>query len=490
MRHFEAGQTVEVDGIRLAEESPFDVSPLTLQRAARLRAKSSGVPAAVDMLYGQGRITVLATPFGVGVKEAAGAGATLTEEVRNGVDKPLIKPYPLLKHVRRILDEAFRSQRLFEVGEGLSLITCRKGSGEYMLGVSNNTWRQQPLKIVPHCGRIELLRELPLDQSEKTAVGYLPEGLENALLGASDQGNIAGGDVRIFAVRVREENVVEISHMAPPARPKGRALPLRDARSIEEEVLARPTFFEHFDSAVDDWRYLREREKEELEREGRWIGLQGLKLFIDLTSGINLYLDLRLVDNLREDYLASLAAIDDVIGKMEILRAHDLILSLHRYPENNFTRVQTWQSFETTLRRLCEGARRRKVAAHLRLSLGKPPEDLKKAVEFVERVGAPNLRLAPSTTFLLAKKTDLPEATSLLKDKVGLWLLDSSQSDIVERMWNENGLVRGCRDKKSLAKLLAIAPEAPLVLDVVYKNHDDEYLDVKFLQEMLAMQSG
>jgi hypothetical protein len=216
--------------------------------------------------------------------------------------------------------------------------------------------------------------------------------------------------------------------------------------------------------------------------------LQGLKLLIDLTSGINLFPDLRLLDNLREDYLASLAAIEDVMGKMEALSAQDLILSLHRYPENNFTKEQSWQSFERTLRHLCERARRREVTVHLRLSVGKPPEDLKKAVEFVGRVGAPNLRLAPSTAFLLAKKSDLPEATMLLKEKVGLWLVDAPQRDIAGRVWNGNAPIAGYQDRQSLAEILAIAPEAPLVLDGVYKNHDEEYLDAKALQEILARQ--
>jgi hypothetical protein len=442
------------------------------------------------MPLGGGLITVLASPFGVAAKEAAGVGVALAEEVKNEVDKALAKPYPLLKHVRRILEEAFRSQMLFEVGEGLSLITCRKGPGEYTLAVSNNTWRQQALKVVSHCGRIESIRELAVDQSEKGAVGYLPKGLEKMNLGVSNEENIAGGDIRIFAVQVSEENVEEIAHVVPLVRPHGRALLLREPRSIKEEVLARPCFFEHFDSVVVDWRYLRGREKEELQRESGWIDLQGLKLFIDLSSGINLYPDLRLVDNIREDYLASLAAIEEVMGKMEALSAQDLILSLHRYPENNFTEEQSWQSFERTLRHLCERAMRREVSVHLRLRVSTPPENLKKAVEFVGRVGAANLRLAPSTAFILAKKTDLQEATRLLEGQVGLWLVDTPQLDIAGKVWNGNGLIRGYPDRQSLTKILAIAPQAPLVLDVVYKNHDEEYLDAKFLQEILTAQGA
>jgi hypothetical protein len=215
-----------------------------------------------------------------------------------------------------------------------------------------------------------------------------------------------------------------------------------------------------------------------------------LKLLIDLTSGINLFPDLRLLDNIRQDYSASLAAIEDVMGKMEIFPAHDLILSLHRYPENDFTDEQAWQSFERTLRQLCERARRREVTVHLRLRVSTPPENLKKAVEFVRRVGASNLRLAPSTAFLLAKKVDLEEATRLLGGQVGLWLVDTPQIDIAGQVWNGNGPIRGYQDSQSLAKILAIAPEAPLVIDVLYKNHDEEYLDAKSLQQILAQPSA
>ena len=489
LKHFEAGKSVQVGGTRLVENSPFDLCGLTLPGAARVLAESSGVTAAAGMAYGEGRMTVFASPFGVSAKEASGAGVALVEEVenQNEIDKALAKPYPLLKHVRAILDEAFRGQRLFEVGEGLSLITCRKGAGEYTLGIANNTWRQQGLKIVSHCGRIESLRELALDQSEKGAVGYLPEGWEKTNLGESDEGHIAGGDIRIFAVRVREENVGEVPHVVPPVRPRGRALPLRGARSIKEEVLSRPSFFEHFDSVVVDWRYLRQREKGELQRESGWIGLQGLKLLIDLSSGINLFPDLCLVDNLvNQDYATSLAAIEDVMEKMEVLPTRDLILCLHRYPETIFTKEQDWEAFEATFRHLCERGRREDLTLHLRLRASTPPETLQRAVQFIGKVGAPNLRLAPSTASLLAERTDLSEAARLLKDKLGVWLVNTPRRDVTGRVWDANAPVCEYQDRQRLEKILAIAPDVPVVFDVVYQNHDEEYLDAKCLREMAA----
>jgi hypothetical protein len=44
--------------------------------------------------------------------------------VESGIDKPLPEPYHLSEKAHATLDEVFRSQKLFDAGEGLSLITC------------------------------------------------------------------------------------------------------------------------------------------------------------------------------------------------------------------------------------------------------------------------------------------------------------------------------------------------------------------------------
>src|SRR5208283_3292026 len=76
-KHFEAGSSVQVGETRLVEDSPFDVYLLAFPKAARVRAAGSGVPVALELPYGEGRITVFASPFGVGAKEASGVGLAL-----------------------------------------------------------------------------------------------------------------------------------------------------------------------------------------------------------------------------------------------------------------------------------------------------------------------------------------------------------------------------------------------------------------------------
>ena len=161
--------------------------------------------------------------------------------MRSEVDQPLPKPYTLNSELRGALDAAFREQQLFDVGNPqLSFITCRKGPGEYTLGVANTVWTEQPLRITSRCGTLVSIQELPLAAAERTAAGYLPEGVSSDAIGENTDTTIAGGDVRIFTLRVAESGVEEIPHVTPPARPHGRYLPLRSVVSIQEAILRGP----------------------------------------------------------------------------------------------------------------------------------------------------------------------------------------------------------------------------------------------------------
>jgi hypothetical protein len=44
--------------------------------------------------------------------------------------------------------------------------------------------------------------------------------------------------------------------------------------------------------------------------------------------------------------------------------------------------------------------------------------------------------------------------------------------------------------RAALGKILSIAPEAPLVFDALYKDHDEEYLDAKYIREIVTRQGS
>jgi hypothetical protein len=426
--------------------------------------------------WGRGRVTLFGSKFGVNFDSVP------AQKLRSQIDQPLPKPYSLDPGVRRVLDQVLRSQMLFEtMGEGLSTITCRKAAGEFTIGIANNTWQAQPFHIQSHCGKIESIRELPLDSAEAGAKGYAPEGISGQL-GWNGDGTIAGGDVRIFDVKISESGVEEIPHLKPPTRPRGRLLPLRRGTTIQEEILARPTFFEHFDGVCVDWRYLHDRETTALRSEAAWLKRQDVRIVVDLTSGIDLYPALRLLDNLHADYESSMADVADVLAKMETLNAHDLILSLHRFPENNFSDERSRAAFTTTLKALASQAAARTVTLHLRLTLGKPPWSLTEALDWLDRVTAPNLKLAPSTA-LLAGHPPTPEIAVRLKPALGLWLVAAARRDLSGDLWDAHSPINSQLSTFD-PQLLSLSRSIPLLLDAVYTNQDEEYLDAVALDTL------
>jgi hypothetical protein len=341
------------------------------------------------------------------------------------------------------------------------------------------------LRIVSHCGPIESVRELPLDQSEKAAPGWLPEVVDTNSPGHSTADTIAGGDVRLFAVRVQEAGVMEIPPIAPPPRPHGLALTLRHPRSIEEEILARPSFFEHCDGVVLDGRYLREREPSALREQAAWLHRQGVTVFVDLSAEVDLYPGLRLINNLPADYDTSMAVITNVLDKMSLLGARDLILSLHRYPENNFTEEQTRAAFETTLRALARLAETRHITLHLRMAFGKPPWSLAEMNALLDKVGASNLRIAASTA-LLVRTGDSAAAGKILPEKLGLWLVAGSRTDAAGALWDAHAPLHNAPDLGPIAAWLALCPDRPMLLDTLSTSPDEAYLDVVALAGLQA----
>jgi len=59
--------------------------------------------------------------------------------------------------------------------------------------------------------------------------------------------------------------------------------------------------------------------------------------------------------------------------------------------------------------------------------------------------------------------------------------------DIDGRLWSVHQRIADSEKRQQLAHVLAIAPDAPVVLDVFYENHDAEYLDASFLERSAAV---
>lgn len=465
------------DGGTDAEPAAFALATVTLPPQAAVLARCGEHPAVVEMTHGTGRVTLLLSPFGLP------AAPQVAGPVPNKEETDLPCPLALLQHVRHALTSALAAQQLFEVGADLGFVTCRRGAGDYLVGIHNNTLASKPFRIKSRCGELRAVEELMLDQAEKGAVGYWPTGMSANNGGTSNPEHIAGGDIRLFAVRVQEQGVTCLSAPCPPPLPRNRFLALNSGRSIQEEILRRPTFFRHFDGVKVDGRYLRDRDREQLRRECDWLTRQRVRLAVDLSPLLNLYPDLTLINNHPPHAEDSAGIITNVLEKMALLGSTVLIVTLHRGPENHWQRPRVREEFIAGLRTLCQQAATHGITVNLQAHPQRWATTTAAARELVEAVAAPNLRVAVNIGHLTETGDTVSTALKTAGDRLGCILYAAPQRDLFGQSYDAHLPIH--------TAAVAEAPVAAVgdtlhILDALYTNPDDEFLDCQALWHSTA----
>lgn len=435
-----------------------------------------------------GRVTVIPSPWGVADTPQCAL------PVRTVVGEPLDKPYPLLPETRRILDGVFRAQRIFATSpepttNGLSLVTCRRGKGDYTVCVMNNTWEPRPFALVACAGRITAMEELPTDVSERGQIGFAPNTVSNVVVGADTDDTIAAGAVRIFRVKTDEGGAVaEIPYRAPTPNAPKQTLFLRHLGGpIKEAVMRRPTFFRHYDSVMLDARYLVSRDRADLVRQTDWLKKQGLKVMVDASSLFNLFPDLRLVENDTNETARTSAAVGDLLDKMDALGARGLVIALHRRPENNITDKEWLEQMEGVVRRLCRQAAKKSITVYLRQSPNRCTGALSALPLWISgRVKEPNFKPAPSlASQMLNEGGDVQKiAKSIEMFGSDLWLVAAPAKDIHGQLWS---LHRPLAEQEILPAIQPLVDalkkkKVRLVYDAIYSDADAEYRDARLFE--------
>ena len=475
-----AGATIHWhDGRREVEPDSFELCRAALPGEAEVLATCGELPCVVEVAHGAGQVTLLLSPFGLP------AAAQHRGPIENAVDAPLACPFELLRHARRALAQAFAAQQLFAVGEGLGFITCRRAAGDYLLAIHNNEHHALPWRIVSHCGPLRSVRELDLDQTEKGAAGYWPRGHAGAGVraGRSDAHTIAGGDVRLFAVSVSEQDVTLLPPPRPPARPRNRLLALRSAAGVQQEILRRPTFFEHFDGVKLEWSYLRDRDRAQLQREQDWLARQQVRAVVDFSHDLNLFPGLTLLDSYPPHFAASVAAIDEVLAKMRLCGARDAIIAIHRKPENHWSDARAHAEFTVRIGELCRRAADHGVTIHLQTDHWKRLPNSAALLDLIAAVGQPNLRYALNVGHLAPGGEPLAEAIELGRERLGAVLLCASRVDLAGQRYDAHLPVHASGIDLSP---LATVPGALFICDGIYQDWDAEYLDTRALRRALG----
>lgn len=475
---FPAGTTVKLGGKAVREPRAFELRRCRVPDGVEVIARCGRLPAVVRRTVGRGEVLVLLSPFGINADRLVRGPVPVEEE------KPLAQPYRLCAHVERVLDGVFAPLAPFSVGEGLSSVTSRKAKGEYELLVLNNGLQARSFAIGTSLGEVSTVKEVTLGDDLSGERGYRPWQHEKADPGSDTDTAVAGLSVRLFEVSLRERATVQIPEVNPPPRVERRGLALRGPGSLEDAVRSRPTFFSHFDTVTVSWRYLADRDRAFLAREGAWLGRQKVRVIVDFSPGMNLYPDLLLVDNVPGHWERSRDLIVGVLDKMKDAGAQDALFTLHRQTEgSSFTAGQMAESMARHLRDLCREAGARGIALHLQSHPNRFFPSSSELLGFIASLGAPNARYALNVGHLLAyrgpkgERDDLIAAAEKAGDGCELVLLSAPFVDASGLVYDAHLSVAGspyAAEARTLARKLR---GKVLVLDAILPDLDAEFTE-------------
>jgi hypothetical protein len=300
----------------------------------------------------------------------------------------------------------------------------------------------------------------------------------------------------MFRIMTAESaEVVELPETKPPPNVANAFLALRGAESIKEQVMKRPTFFRHYGGVMVDWTYLKRRDTKELSEECNWIDLQQLKVIVDISSGFNLFPDLRLVNNDPKETARTDAYLLDVFEKMKMIGAKTLIIAPSRLPETNMSAADAVKSMKERLSEIAGVAARYGVTLHLRNS---PRRQIDVPEKLTEWSAGGKIKPAVSLAALslcCERKRNLIEHILApgepkydVTGKAPVYLLSAPGEDENKQLWSLH---------RPISVQTVIAPDAfraylkliksknaIVVYDAIYADVDEEYRDAKYWEEL------
>ena len=103
--------------------------------------------------------------------------------------------------------------------------------------------------------------------------------------------------------------------------------------------------------------------------------------------------------------------------------------------------------------------------------------------EFVEKINEPNFYVAPSTALILSNQTDYKMALESLRNiKMRILLVSAPEVDNYGVLWNVNCPIYRYSNHNAMKELFDSVSESTMILDGMYPDKDQEYLDIKIIE--------
>ena len=351
----------------------------------------------------------------------------LADEDNIGYNAPRV----LADHARQLLQRSLNATALFDLGDQLSWVVKRVSQGEYILGVQNPEMREAKLDIQSRIGAIKSMEEIETDQSvNQSTVGWVPAGYAHLPLGRNSMTTIAGLEIRVFRVLV-SERAEATEPIAPLNRSNYDDQPMRLLRlghgigNLQHELIARPSFKTRFRGVVVDSAFVHSRTVQELEIVGSWVAQNNLTLAVDLSRVIQVFpyppRSFRMYRYMPAEYNKSMEMFMDVIDKLPVIGSTDLIITLHINPP---TSPNVASDIQDTVGIICAAAKRHGATVHLRQApknddfiSGGSSDAGQTMAQYVKKIDADNLRVAPQVGLLLKHNRSTDELAALFSSQ-------------------------------------------------------------------------
>ena len=278
------------------ETSDFDLHDVKLPATAKVLATCQSRPAVVSIPHGGGTLLLALASTGMN-RTRIPCQPSRNPYSGHGENTGLERPFRLLAHVSRAYDCALQSQRLFTCGSNLTVTTCRRTDGKFVVGISNPSLRSQPFALESHIGAIAAINEVNLGAPVHNKPGYWPSKYgpfnprakpEREILGEltgevspADAQHIRGGDIRFFEVALKSCAAKERPDLKLPAPPRDRLLRVPDITTLRERLLAWPRFACCFDGVALDWPAICDTDPQWLQDHADWFRRHAVRMLVD-----------------------------------------------------------------------------------------------------------------------------------------------------------------------------------------------------------------
>jgi hypothetical protein len=529
--NIETSMVVEVETLSLC---PFETAANVVVRtlATEILTNTTAAIVVTKSTSSNGSLTVLlANEFGTAANSVqTGNFHQCPRPNMNFTSFEPQRPYTMLKHTKRILMDMIYARSLLSVDGGaehsdenvtselasdrnrLSYIVLANGTTDYLVAITNPTWDVQSfaLRPGPALGNVHLaITELHVDESERAEADFAAPGFV-AAVARDPSSQISGGAYRVFRVSVRShDNPASFPSALAPNLPRPVLVPsgrwLRFGvgsmrPNLMAAIVARPSFALHFDGVVVPWHYVAGRDDAYLKEDANFAAARRLHLAVDMTSAMAPFPHWRLCNNgndtygvAADEYRRSLNSMSELLRKMSILNARDLLMSLHK---------STSQACDATMLDTVRILGGRAQAAGVRLHIRHSAKaggtgKLGELMQFVRNttVDPRWLRVAPSLAVLIddprkSTAAALQQLNAENNAQRGMLLLLSTRAlgtdhACLAPLLSPGGSTFNASSAIQARELLSLSGNATFVFDAAFCSKDEELLDVSCLMRLL-----